>query len=366
MSKFLQAFQRFLIYSLVIFIGFAGLLLLSAQKTSASSGSVEKSKQGKINFESPICLNKDNVYYLGQRIECSFSFGNIESAWAQIGGLDSSFPDTINLSQNNSGVWQLRSPSFTPAMNIGPHLITVFVSDQGRIFEQNFKVILKETSSVASLSAILIKEETITIGWKNIGLSDNFLINWQSEAGQALGSAIVSGQVNTFQIKNLKPGTNYKVTIWPLYAGQKGTPARGNFKTLVSASSATLAKKTTVSPTQSSAVAPSPTAVQPTIGEGASTFRRVSAGQSVKAATSTKPATVESKTPQVSSSPSPTPAAEEKTGASNDWSKLLVALSILIIAAAAAIGGYYGYEWLMSRSKENDDDEPPAKSSDRW
>lgn len=66
--------------------------------------------------------------------------------------------------------------------------------------------------------------------------------------------------------------------------------------------------------------------------------------------------------PKVQPNSSPSSVAEvPKTGG---WSKILVALSILIIAAGAAIGGYYGYEWLINRAHS---EEPPGPASgSRW
>jgi len=54
---------------------------------------------------------------------------------------------------------------------------------------------------------------------------------------------------------------------------------------------------------------------------------------------------------------------EPKKEQPRDWSRLLIALAILVIAAAAAIGGYYGYEWWANR-----EDKPKNKSNNqsRW
>lgn len=53
----------------------------------------------------------------------------------------------------------------------------------------------------------------------------------------------------------------------------------------------------------------------------------------------------------------------KKEEQARDWSKLLIALAILVIAAAAAVGGYYGYEWWANRG-----DKPKGKSNNqnRW
>jgi hypothetical protein len=53
------------------------------------------------------------------------------------------------------------------------------------------------------------------------------------------------------------------------------------------------------------------------------------------------------------------------TDETNNWSQLLLALSILIIAAGAAIGGYYGYAWWAERGNDENDKTPP-KSKSRW
>ena len=160
------------------------------------------------------------------------------------------------------------------------------------------------------------------------------------------------------KLKKLKSATNYEITVWPLLESQKGISARQNVRTLsITSSPAKVA--------QPKEQITSAAVVTPAIGEGVSTSAPQVIRRPVQAVAGSTPPAVEKKTAEVSPAPgaSPSPApAETQTGG---WNKLLVALSILVIAAGAAIGGYYGYEWLVLKSKE-DEDEPPTKSSSRW
>ncbi|MDZ7587158.1 MAG: hypothetical protein U0946_05340, partial [Patescibacteria group bacterium] len=101
-----------------------------------------------------------------------------------------------------------------------------------------------------------------------------------------------------------------------------------------------------------------PKTIAPSIDGEAATTKKVAEVPQVTPKTTPKE---EVATPTPTPTPSPS---EEGKATTGGWSKLLVALSILIIAAGAAIGGYYGYEWLMLKGK---DKEPPEKdSSSRW
>lgn len=359
MLKILQVLRLGLIYGLVILIGASGLMLLNTQKTSAAKKSLPDSNTEKINFEKPAGLVKDGIYYPGQKLNWFFSFGAAESSWAEIGDLDPNFPAKIDLTADASGVWQLQSPAFSKALNVGPHLVKVFVSDTAdRVFEQNVKVVLKNLPSITALSLKPVKENSVMATWENVGIADSFLLSWRDLSGETVGSAVVSGKLNTFQIKNLKPATGYEITVWPLFESQKGISIRQNVRTL---SVVSPSKQVAESKKQIASVTP----VTPAIGEGVSTSSPQVIRRPVQTVAGSTQDAVEKKTAEVSPTPStsPSPAATETQ--SGGWNKLLVALSILVIAAGAAIGGYYGYEWLMLKSKE-DEDEPPTKSSSRW
>ena len=55
---------------------------------------------------------------------------------------------------------------------------------------------------------------------------------------------------------------------------------------------------------------------------------------------------------------------DKKDAGDTDWSRLLLAISILIIAAGAAIAGYYGYEWWMA--KKDNPEKTSQKKKSRW
>lgn len=70
--------------------------------------------------------------------------------------------------------------------------------------------------------------------------------------------------------------------------------------------------------------------------------------------------------PQVQGTNDTNNPATDTSSSNKDWSRLLLALSILVIAAGVAIGGYYGYEWWMEKRGGNTPKSSPPKSKSRW
>jgi len=88
---------------------------------------------------------------------------------------------------------------------------------------------------------------------------------------------------------------------------------------------------------------------------------QIAGGSSVLPAT--KPVVAKDAEPKaVNKDNEPTPLAAPVEAPVKNWSRLLIAISILVIATGAAIGGYYGYEWWASRGEE----EKPTKKNSRW
>lgn len=97
------------------------------------------------------------------------------------------------------------------------------------------------------------------------------------------------------------------------------------------------------------------------IAEKAVFKKEIGSGVYTKQSVQEKPAQIAPESPQEVAGASQTENEED----SNNWSRLILAISILMIAAGVAIGGYYGYEWLVER-KNNDNGKTPPSSKSRW
>lgn len=183
--------------------------------------------------------------------------------------------------------------------------------------------------------------------WPAKLLSDHF---WQLETPVLSSTLVAGGHVVTLKARDAagnlfsrKIKIVLKETTLVVKENGRNSKPTVNLKTPQKAISETVAG-------ESVALKPP---VTPSITPQAATTKKIA---------STSPnVTPKSEEKTITPSLTPTPAENPKDNDSS-WSKLLVALSILIIAAGAAIGGYYGYEWLMLRGK----DKEPPESSSRW
>jgi len=177
-----------------------------------------------------------------------------------------------------------------------------------------------------------IKETDIFLAWGPIKGANGYLVEWSAQGGNSLQMKVV--QKTQISLEGLTPGTNYDIKISSVSSHRELSTAHlFTFKTrgIAPAVPLTVAKKIT-----------------PRIGTGVSTSQ-VSQNQPAPKEVIPNRAPAEPKTNET-----------QKKG----WSRLLVALAILIIAAGVAVGGYYGYEWWAQRGEE---EEPPSSKSDsRW
>ncbi len=182
-----------------------------------------------------------------------------------------------------------------------------------------------------------LKPTEIDLSWRRQKLAAKYLVQWNIQGERNVFLKVTKESKVT--LRNLRPNTNYEIEVSAFdKKGKVLTEKSLSLKTLVG-------KNKQVAGIEA---APERT-ITPAIGSGVSIRAPQVAQKSVQVSTPT-PAPSESKAPEEN----------QKTG----WSRLLVALAILIIAAGAAIGGYYGYEWYASRSHE--DGEPPESRSNRW
>ncbi len=370
--KFLKYCRFFIIYGLILILGLFlsfGTFLATSKKAAAKEKEViaktvaitkdRKTFKKEVPSEKkdvipPIYsgvtgLNKDATYFPGQKIELHFSFEGANLVWAEINNLDISFPQIKDLELLGNNVWRLQTPVLSEDLNLGGQILKVYASDKAEnIVSKNIKLVLKRaTKPVVTFKSDI---DNIVITWTKVDNAQEYLITWKIPGGTK-EEKIVSAKFLTIQIKGLKQGTNYEIQVIPLIKNQKLTSTEITVQTKGKAIIPEVASQVDV--------CPKPMIIEPAIGRGVAT--RIEPPRRI---VQTEPQVVTPKEETEVSEPSPEPEEEEETQAGG-WNKLLVALSILIIAAGAAIGGYYGYEWLMLRSK--DDEEPPeSKSDSRW
>lgn len=187
-----------------------------------------------------------------------------------------------------------------------------------------------------------VKTNEIDLVWNPQKLATKFLVQWGIEGQRNIFLKVTTK--DRVVLSNLLPNTNYEIKVSAFdIKGRQIAEKSLSLKTLAAP------RVKAVAGVQTSTIQVTPQ-VTPSIGTGAST--RTSQ-------VTPKTAKVSSPAPSPSPQESNAPKEKEKTG----WSRILVALAILIVAAGAAIGGYYGYEWYAGRHEDGDSSD--SKSS-RW
>jgi len=272
------------------------------------------------------------TYERGENITATIVFtGKVLRAWAKIDALDPSFPEILALRSQGNGGWQLSTSKLTPNLSLGDQIISLSAEGPQGIsfFEIPVQLVKKE---IKLSSKIVVDEKQIFLAFNPVKGATKYLASWNVQEESRFYLQVL--EKNQLLIENLEPGTVYKLEISAIgEEGELGLPKKFVFQTSGEApvkEIAGVAKKE----------------ITPAIGSGVSTSQ-----------VAQKP------TEEVTPTPEESPK-EEESEAAGGWSRILVALAILIIAAGAAIGGYSGYEWYAGRARDN---EPPStKSSSRW
>lgn len=326
-----------------------------SSKVVVTAEATQKPIASKMSFTtSPSGLHRSNTYVLGQSINMEVLVsGAPVSVWAEMGALDSNFPQKIFFQNKSQGNWFLRVPKLSENLNIGNHLIKIFAQDAlGKIIETQIKITLQSFPAANILSYKVSGSGSASIDWNPVAWADGYLVNWQIQGDEA-SSVFKTTKSHLILLENLLPGTFYQVKIQPLRGDAVGPATKVSFKTLGNAPVREVAGVENSSVTGAREVRQ----IVPSIDPQAAATKRI-AQDSGKTAPEVAPKE------EVKTSPSPASEEEAATSAGG-WNKLLVALSILIIAAGAAIGGYYGYEWLVAKSKDKKSD-IDTDSTDRW
>lgn len=357
-EKLKMSIKSFVIGGLIVMLGLPlSLFMVGVKPAQASVKSktvvaepvVKSAAISKLSFVGqPQGLVKANTYVAGQSISMTVTLSDSPvSVWTEIGSLDPTFPEILYFSAQGQGKWNLKTPVLSSNLNLGGFALKVFAqANDGKIVQTQVKITLQQFK-VATVSSYKVSGDGVAnIAWSPINWADAYLISWQIQ-GNNSSNKTETTKLQTITLKNLEPGTFYEVKIQPLRGEAVGPATKLFIKTFG------VAPKEVVGESQAS-VAPR---VTPQITPQAVSTEKVA-----------QKASVTQVTPKVESTSTPTPTPSSSAPTENakttagGWSKLLIALSILIIAAGAAIGGYYGYEWLMLKGK----DKEPPESSSRW
>lgn len=375
-KNFYMIVKRCLIFGLVLVFGVPlSVMLTLPGKASAAEKTtvpvVESSKTASLGSKvvlkkedvlAPILLGidglpDDNIYWQGQKIDWQITFNESDlTVWAEVANIDSSFPEIIYANQLVDRIWRLQTPRFSGELIPGGHVIKIVAHDKaGNITRKNIKIALRKLPSVGVVDYKLLGQDKMFINWQPIAGVDFYLVEWNIQDEETTNYKVVDSKFSFCKIEDLEPGTIYNIKVSPVIQGEKAKGSEISVKTLGTAPIKTVAGQEI----QVFEQAVPEKKITPSIDEGASISRKIAQTEPQVAPEAPK----EEKEEVVTPTPSPSPSEEEETEAGG-WSKILVALSILIIAAGAAIGGYYGYEWLMLKSK--DKDKEPPESGNRW
>lgn len=361
-KKFLKSFRRLLLWLLVVAVGlpFGLAMMVKPARAAAKTEAASPKPAVKLSFVgAPTGLHRGNTYVAGQSIRFQLKIsGSPTLVWAETGVLDPNFPATITFAPSSDGegegIWQLQTPRLSDDLNVGSNVLKIVAEDKaGLRIKMSLKITLERFTALTISSYKVTSDGRVVISWGPVSWADVYLVVWQIQDEAASAKHLRTKSVSA-EITALEPGTFYEVKIQPLRGDAVGQGSQVIFQTLGQAPPKQVAGEQAVE----AAAAPQ---LAPAIDEGVTTSRKlVQAPSKVSEEVAPKKEEV---APTPTPSPSPTPKEEEKAAAGG-WSKMLVALSILIIAAGAAIGGYYGYEWLMLKGQDKDK-EPPSSSS-RW
>jgi len=352
-KKISQIAKKILIYAgMLLLLAPAGLLGATTNIEKAQAAEKTTSVKTSVKETPPVLetakgLKSNQTYRAGEPVNLVLVFTSklpLE-VWADLSALDPTFPSRQPLKNLGDGVWRLQTSAMTDKLNIGHQTLAIFARNEGGTLRVDFDLFLAGRTVIDLKVKSALSAKEINLTWNPQKLAAKYVVQWGVQ-GERKTFFKVTPQT-TMKLQNLQANTDYTIEISAFNTqGEKIAEKTLNLKTLETpvTTKARVAGLAT-GPTAPEAITPK--AITPAIGGGVAT-RAPQVAQ--------KPIETPSPTPQESQAPQE----QQPRG----WSRILVALAILIIAAGAAIGGYYGYVWYASRSH---DEEPPAsKSSNRW
>lgn len=218
----------------------------------------------------------------------------------------------------------------------------------------------------------------ITITWDHVAAAASYLVRYTD--GQTLYGPI-STTGNSVKIENLDLSKTYRFEVAAVSRSGAVSSYTKVFPSAAEAAAAAGASTTSTTSSGTSGNTGQPATVVSTSTAGTQSSRPTGGPDedptliALETGTAEPNATTETATvspvapvaPTVTASPSPSPADEKPADEasqegevkaiedeqSTDWTRILVALSILIIAAGIATGGWYLYQWWLARGKKD-------------
>lgn len=245
--------------------------------------------------------------------------------------------------------WETFSSEFTRNLmnKEGLQAVVVRVSDKaGNISDVASTTTTLEFGTIAapvmpvSSTTTSTSGNMVTITWAAVPNAAGYLIRYND--GQTLyGPLTTTG--TSIVISNLDPKKTYRFEV-----------ATVSNAGAVTAFTKVLPPELTPAPVRTIATVASPTPSETVVPETAADTSPARSNTGTTTPTASPSASPET---TISPAPSLSPTGDVKSDTDNrqpDWTKVIVALSILIIAAGVATGGWYLYQWWTSQPKDKE------------
>lgn len=244
----------------------------------------------------------------------------------------------VSIDQFDTEGWQPFRASFEQnlARQEGRQTIIVRVRDRaGNVSEVAANGVVVDLPALGTPSDVISTTTTnkVTLTWSAVPGAAGYLVRYSD--GTTLYGPFRTG-LTSMEINNLDPSKAYRFEVATINEVNETTTYRPAVTADVAAAEA-------AARAAAEAAAAMPTGGPETIP-----------ADEIAQTTNRAPRTTVSPSPSPSVSPSPSPSASPEVKADSDennidWTRILVALSILIIAAGVATGGWYLYQWWISR-----------------
>jgi hypothetical protein len=334
---------------------------LKAQaKTSHSPKIVQDGYIATPTFFSP---DKSDVYYDGDRITIIADYGQSGlNVTADMSVVDSQLSEITPVIDRGDGTYKLKSLRLSgTSLIIGQDIAICFTAqDEAGHLEKTSStylvtIKLRPTNGGSNLQApvsltVVPGNTQVQIFWSEIPGAKKIVISFKDENNIAR-QLEVSKKYGDAVIHNLKNGFTYTFYV----AGMDKHGLIGPAKSIQGTPMAPVVQITTTTVVASAET--SSNVITPTISLTAASTQKTVA----QAAPTKEEVTPPSQIAQTNLQNQNT-----TTSQTRNWSKWLLAISILIIAAGASVGGYYGYEWYMAKKEEKPTKPQGPRSKSRW
>jgi len=356
LGKF-KIFRKILVWGAilgVIFLVEACGTLKAQAKTSHSLKIVQDEAIATPTFFSP---DKSDVYYDGSKITIIARYNQPGlNVTADMSVVDGQLSKITPVADRDDGTYKLKSLRLSGTSLIeGSDIAICFTAqDEAGHLEKTYStylvtIKLRPTNGGSNLEApasltVVPGNTQIQIFWSEIPGAKKIVISFKDE-NNIERQLIVSKKYGDAVIRNLKNGFTYTFYV----AGMDKHGLIGPAKSVQGTPVAPV-----ITPQVSAVTTGTTTTIAPAISTKAATTKKLATKAPQKE--EVKPAS------QIAQG---NPQNENSASETRNWSKWLLAISILIIAAGTSVGGYYGYEWYSHRKEEPSKPQGP-RSKSRW